>query len=844
LLFLEIFDTQDIRSAIMRQNQGMGRGGGRGNGNGHPGGRGRGMMGGPSGRGGPGRGGGPSPGFSHYGPSSHHQGGRGMMMGRGDNHYNHPGRMDGRGHMMGRGPPLPHVGRGNMMGRGADMRRGPGPRDPRGRGHMNNDFGHYGPGGGGGNSNNRFPIDNRGPPPPPPPPPPPNRMKGNMNHQMQPGRGHPPQNMMRMNPQPPMNMHQQQPFPPGGHLQQPFNVPQQHQQQIPMNQSPLQMQHQMQMSGLPPPNQQHPPMQQQHQQQVFPPNNGQIQPIGQFPPHQQIQMVNQQGPPPQIISPQHTQQTIPAPSPAAANASAPTADGWTEYRSPQGIPYYFNTITNVSTYERPASLPGAAVPAAAAGTATSSPTGASAPATSSWQTYTDPNTGKKYYSNGVTVTWTRPVELGPDESTDNSAQESSKRSSVSETESTKKKRKKGEKDDECLYANKAEAVAAFKGLLLAKDIAPTTKWTDVVRICAEDARWQACNTIGERKQALAEYQTKRANELRDVKRQEKVRAKEAYQRLLTDILPTVKTFSPGSSRFMDVRDFLSKDDRFYAVDDETTREELFYEFVEEMRKREERNKRSKKREAKDTYLSFLKLKEEEGKLTFASTWDSFVSSLGDDEKNDPRFIVSSHMPESDRQLYFSDYVIELQNAEDEKRRRIRDARRRAEKAQRDAFRDKLREFAKLGTVIPSTHWRSVEDKIASDPCYEPVLAQGRDIPMEIFNDFVDDWNEQYRRDRSTLLRLWESSKKEIKLDESTGVDFSKKLLDYSANSPDTYADVRRMSSNEPLSSIMLFFNELKANGGVNRANSRSNLLRDEDSSEDEGEIKEDGEEAG
>ena len=56
------------------------------------------------------------------------------------------------------------------------------------------------------------------------------------------------------------------------------------------------------------------------------------------------------------------------------------------------------------------------------------------------------------------------------------------------------------------------------------------------------------------------------------------------------------------------------------MEDETTREELFYDFVEELRKREERNKRNKKREAKENYLAFLKLREEEGKLTFASTW--------------------------------------------------------------------------------------------------------------------------------------------------------------------------------------------------------------------------------
>ena len=248
---------------------------------------------------------------------------------------------------------------------------------------------------------------------------------------------------------------------------------------------------------------------------------------------------------------------------------------------------------------------------------------------SKWQTYTDEGTGKKYYSDGTTTTWTRPAELPPEEESVSSSSGANKKrggvkfeedSSSSSRKSKKKKTTDSTKENESLYSSKAEAIAAFKGLLLAKDIAPTTKWNDVVRTCSDDVRWNACSTMGERKQALAEYQTKRANELRDVKRQEKVRAKEAYQRLLTDVLPTSKSFTAGTSRFMDVRDSLSKDDRFYAVEDETTREELFYEWVEELRKKDERTKRNKKREAKDSCLAFLKAKEEEGKLTFASTW--------------------------------------------------------------------------------------------------------------------------------------------------------------------------------------------------------------------------------
>ena len=334
---------------------------------------------------------------------------------------------------------------------------------------------------------------------------------------------------------------------------------------------------------------------------------------------------------------------------------------WMEHKSPEGVSYYYNTVTKQSSWERPATyLPAAAAAStsstttsAAATISTTAITNAAATTTASnhskvvWQTYTDDKTGKNYYSNGVTTTWTRPAEILPPSKENNgvsattttSSSITSKRTTIDDDmhkqqqPATKKKKidkgssSGGGDDGMPLYANKAEAIAAFKGLLLAKDISPSTKWAEVVKACSDDARWLASNiTTGERKQALAEYQTKRANELRDVKRQEKVRAKEAYYRLLTDVLPTSKTFTlvggggSNTCRFMEVRDSLSKDDRFYAVEEESTREELYYEWVEELRKKEERNKHNKKRETKDVYLKYLKGMEEEGKLTFASTW--------------------------------------------------------------------------------------------------------------------------------------------------------------------------------------------------------------------------------
>ena len=99
-----------------------------------------------------------------------------------------------------------------------------------------------------------------------------------------------------------------------------------------------------------------------------------------------------------------------------------------------------------------------------------------------------------------------------------------------------------------------------------------------------------------------------------------MRAKEAFTKLLTDVLPTVHMFNPVSSRYLEMRDYLSKDDRFFAVDDEPTRETLFLEFCEEVRKRDERKKRSQRRDSKLSLFDFLREHQEGGRLTFASTW--------------------------------------------------------------------------------------------------------------------------------------------------------------------------------------------------------------------------------
>ncbi|KAG7342217.1 FF domain containing protein [Nitzschia inconspicua] len=514
---------------------------------------------------------------------------------------------------------------------------------------------------------------------------------------------------------------------------------------------------------------------------------------------------------------------------------------WTEYTSPSGVKYYHNHLLKQSTYTKPAVM---MQPEPIATSIVSNQK-------RTWQEYTDASTGRKYYSDGVTTTWEKPEGFISPE--DIVAKTSSKDEANNEP---KKKKKRGlevtgsydAKNELISFGSKQEAVSAFKGLLLAKGVAPSLKWNEVVKLCEGDprwgARWEACSevlSVGERRQALAEFQTKRANEILNEERQERARSKEAFGQMLAEVLPKMASFSSQTSRFEDVRSALAKDDRFFVIDDEGLRETLFLDFCDDFRKREERNKRSKKKEAEESFLSFLQEKEEVGLLTIASTWESFLSSLPETEKADSRFATSVVLPDSDRQLYFADFVLDLQRAEDDKRRRIRDARRRAEKAQRDNYRALLSTLAKEGSLLPYSRWRMVEELLVPHESFSLVQAQGRDMPRELFEEFADEWDDRYRRERSFLARLIEHPDgSSFTKERTTTYEAFKDLVIKEASYSDDAQDeaYRIINREDPVSSAQLYYQELLTRPSDFNRPGRSSRIEDE-SSEDEGEIIED-----
>jgi pre-mRNA-processing factor 40 len=525
---------------------------------------------------------------------------------------------------------------------------------------------------------------------------------------------------------------------------------------------------------------------------------------------------------------------IPSPS-YNNNATKEQIDAaWKEcLPSDGGTVYYYNTLSGTTQWDMPDAL--------------KRPTTASSstPPTSSmtlWKEYTDVASGKKYYSNGITTTWNPPSDLVGIAKTDER----------NTAEPPKKKVKTETVPPNLVLNNKEEAVMLFKGLLLAKEITPAMKWNDVVKLCSSsDALWDACAvalSVGERKQSMAEFQSKRANELRDMERQEKVRIKERFLQLLTDVVPTIPSFSAWTTRLDTIRDKLTSDDRFHAVDSERNRENLYLDFCVEFKKREERKKQNARREAKVAFQGFLNDKGEVGVLSFASTWASFFASLNADDMVDCRFATSAVMTDADRQVYFADYVMELQVLEDDNRRRAREVKRQAEKAERFEYLENLRELAADGKIVPSARWRNVENVIVDLPSYMCVYEQDQEAPRELFEEFVGEWNENYRRDRSILSELVfpKTNKQLIITEETLYEEFTNALLEVAKSVPELCNEARRIvNQSDPVSASYLYFRELVlhlkgSKGSARHEIQRSDTLQAEAlSSEDEGEIIED-----
>ncbi|KAG6599674.1 Spliceosomal protein FBP11/Splicing factor PRP40 [Phytophthora cinnamomi] len=368
------------------------------------------------------------------------------------------------------------------------------------------------------------------------------------------------------------------------------------------------------------------------------------------------------GPPPGLRPPLGL--NIPPPMafqapPSPANAGPLLPPGWSEHRTPHGATYYYNAATGVSTYDLPAPVE---------------------PRTPRWAEYKDDATGAFYYFNTVTkeTVWDQPEEFrmqkareqvakmtmhaaspvaaqmqthfhsqvqgqgqvqapehGSSASTekeDEDDEEEIKRQEAQE-QARRKRKEEQEREQAAQFTDmpRAERMAAFKQFLEDKQITPTLKWGDAQRTISKDAsmhndsRWKfALNTVGEKKQAYAEYCTQAKNRATIEKRRLVKKTREEFTELLTLF---ESTLAPASRRrpvsweeMMESNNFyaLRKDPRWSAIEETREKQQLFATFMQDL-ERNQKARLAKRQEAlQAAFMDLLRQRAEAKELELSA----------------------------------------------------------------------------------------------------------------------------------------------------------------------------------------------------------------------------------
>lgn len=289
----------------------------------------------------------------------------------------------------------------------------------------------------------------------------------------------------------------------------------------------------------------------------------------------------------------------------------------------------------------------------------------------------------------------------------------------------------------------------FRDMLAEKQVSAFSTWEKELHKIVFDPRYLLL-TSKERKQVFEQYVKERAEEERQEKKRRLREKKDAFRDLLIEAKVTLK------SNFSDFAAKNSKDERFKDIDKMRERENLFYDYHSEL-KRREREDRTKEREKVRQDFVWL-LKEQGGELTRSSRWSDVKKKMD----SDPRYRAVDSS--SRREEWFRDFVRHLDEDEDEDERKEREKRERQENSLREREKevkealastlqdrdDKRQEHkqeeaernfkALLTDMVRSaeTSWKDTKRNLRKDPRWQSISDElERDLREKLFAAHVD-----------------------------------------------------------------------------------------------------------
>lgn len=428
----------------------------------------------------------------------------------------------------------------------------------------------------------------------------------------------------------------------------------------------------------------------------------------------------------------------PAPAPAA-QLGDPTNDvaSWSEHEGADKRVYWYNKVLATSTYDKPFCLKTpeerSIVPC-------------------KWKEYANAE-GKKYYSDGKESLWVVPDEYRVWKQQTDAVEEKKKQallvaaqplplpftapvavaavpavatsSSSNRRKHEEEERKRREEEElakipAIVYASHEEAVEAFKAMMTEKRVSATMKMKEVVDLCTSDPRYVALKTGGERKQALAEYQTRTLKLEKELQKNKARKSRDSFLLMLAE-----NTEIDARTRWRDAVIILQDDVRYKHVEDPRDREDLFSDFVSELEKKEKED-RVKQRETALNLLEALFVSLHEKKIL------SRKSSWTEDRDVVLKNVKGSEfkaLEDMEIKRSFQDFIGKLDTIYREAEKQRKDALQKKVDVAALAFKELLEKLSFEGHLTATGRWKdwSVKAEIKDSTAYrdlEDVVGGG------------------------------------------------------------------------------------------------------------------------
>jgi pre-mRNA-processing factor 40 len=292
-----------------------------------------------------------------------------------------------------------------------------------------------------------------------------------------------------------------------------------------------------------------------------------------------------------------------------------------------------------------------------------------------------------------------------------------------------------------IYTSTSDAKAAFKAMLDDADMPTYFSWDQAMRIVSVDHRYMALPSLGEKKQAFGEWMHVRKKEEAVEERRRRRRMKEGFYSMLDgcrelaewaeDYLDSsssrYKSSSSSSSkpRYSRAEDLLGSDPRWMAVQSASDREDLFYDWLDDIENKAREKERERRRSKLAAFKQLLKKSTPEY-ITACTSWRRARDKLADeDEYRD--------LDKIERIEVYIEYIKELEEKEKEGEEEEKKMEKRRERRARDAFTHLLQQHKARGVFHCRTKWREYLPVVQNEAAYLDMLKNtSGSRPKELF----------------------------------------------------------------------------------------------------------------